>query len=123
MEVTPMSQARWRWLREFDEAAPPRPVYTEAERRRIVATIARRHEAEGTAIDVLATAAGISGPTYYNWKKRLGPPGALALRPVEVVDAVVTAVPAASLVLLSPTGYRVEGLDLGGVAQLLRALS
>lgn len=115
-----MSGARLRWMREFEEAAPARPVYTDAERRAMVAEIARQHEETGTPIDALAAAQGISGPTYYNWKKRLGAPRALALRPVEVV---VTPLPSPALVVVSPTGYRVEGLDLGGVAHLLRALS
>lgn len=120
-----MSRTRLLWMRQLEEDAAPRlrPSYTEAERRRLVSEIAREHEEAGTPIDVLTAARGISSPTYYNWKKRLGAPQALMLRPVEVVEAVVTPVSAARLVVVSPTGYRVEGLDLGGVAQLLRALS
>lgn len=101
---------------------PPvgKPLCSAEEKAQIVSEIRRRHKREGLSIYQLAREYGISDASYYNWSK-LFPP-ALLMRPVEVVPA--TLLPAqVPGVLFSPQGYRVEGLSVTDLAQLLRLLA
>jgi hypothetical protein len=71
-------------------------------------------------MEKLAREYGISSTSYVNWSKQF-PPAPL-LRPVTIVEAQ----PLPSVVegvLVSPQGYRVEGLSVVDLAQLLRLLA
>jgi hypothetical protein len=61
----------------------------------------------------------VSAGSLKNWSQTPAP--ARTLVPVEVATP-APAVPAATLVVVSPGGYRVEGLDLPTASALLRAL-
>ena len=101
---------------------PPigQPLCSVEEKAKIVAEIRRRHEREERSILQLAREYGISGASYYNWSKQFS--SAPLMRPVEVMPA--TCLPVQVLgVLVSPRGYRVEGLAVTDLAQLLRLLA
>jgi hypothetical protein len=78
----------------------------------------RRQRAAGHSWARIAHAVGLSVGSLKNWSQT--PLAARTLVAVEVADprAVVTA----AVVVVSPGGYRVEGLDLATATGLLRAL-
>lgn len=67
----------------------------------------------------IARAVGVSAGSLQNWSQT--PPPARTLVPVAVA-APMPEQPPPPLVVLSPGGYRVEGLDLVTATALLRAL-
>lgn len=89
-------------------------------RERARAWIARRR-AEGATPSAIATELGLSRHSILGWAKSR--PDAPALVPVEVV-AEASAPPhvPSAVVLVSPRGYRVEGLDVGAIGALLERL-
>src|SRR2546426_5099213 len=84
-----------------------------------VLAYARRQRAAGRSWARIAHVVGLSAGALKNWSQTPGP--ARTLVPVEVATS-VPGVPAAALVVVSPGGYRVEGLDLPTATALLRAL-
>jgi hypothetical protein len=78
----------------------------------------RRQRAAGHSWARIAHAVGLSVGSLRNWLQT--PPAVRALIPVAV--AVSRAGPPAALRVVSPGGYRVEGLDLSTATALLRAL-
>lgn len=111
------------------EARAPRP-YEPAERERLMAAV-ERLRGEGRSIQAACREVGIAVKSYRKWRDDAAP--LPAMRPVDVTAlvpaasaALELALPkppaAAALTLLAPGGYRVEGLDVEGAAQLLRAL-
>lgn len=109
----------------------PRKIYTAAERDQLVAEVKRLHAA-GQTVKEVCRAVGIGEKTFRVWRaQRRALP---AMRPVEVTAVVPVASEALSLAppqptapatlnLLAPGGYRVEGLSVESAAQLLRALA
>ena len=108
--------------------------YPEALRAFAVRYLAHALETGGTLAGA-AKALGVSEPTLQAWRKGRpaahrrahGPVDRPALVPVVVPGPKKTAVPAAraapgGLVLVSPGGWRVEGLSAQGVAELLGRL-
>src|SRR5881296_3822812 len=81
-----------------------------------VLTYARRQRAAGHSWVRIARAVGLSVGSLKNWSRM--PPVARTLVPV----AAAPEVPTTALVVVSPGGYRVEGLDLATATALLRAL-
>lgn len=115
------------------EPPPPGPVraatrriYSPAERKHLMAEV-ERLRGRGKSIEAACRVLGISDKSFRSWKATAAAPP--IMRPVEVT-ALVPVAPsaiyvqaAATLTLLAPGGYRVEGLDLPTTAALLRALA
>jgi transposase-like protein len=111
-------------------ACKARVTHTAEDRQRLVAEVERLH-AEGQSIASSCRSLGIRDETFRVWRAQGRP--LPALRPVEITalvplaPTVLTLAPArparASLSLLAPGGYRVEGLAIEDVAALLRALA
>jgi transposase len=82
----------------------------------------RRQRAAGRSWTRIAHTVGLSVGSLKNWSRT--PPPARTLVAVEVAPEVTpaSAVPPPALVVVSPGGYRVEGLDLPTASALLRAL-
>ncbi len=78
---------------------------------------ARRQRAAGHSWAGIAHAVGLSAGALKNWARM--PPPARTLVPVEVA---ARERPTPALVVVSPGGYRVEGLDLATASALLRTL-
>ena len=76
----------------------------------------RRQRAAGHSWGRIAHAVGVSVGALQHWSRT--PPPARTFVPV----AVAPEIPAGALVVVSPGGYRVEGLDLPTASALLRAL-
>jgi DNA invertase Pin-like site-specific DNA recombinase len=75
--------------------------------------------AQGQSVRGVAAALGVSHGTLYRWLEKRGG----QLRKVEVVQSeVVRCERSSNLVLVTPQGYRVEGLGVGDVARLLEVL-
>ncbi len=82
--------------------------------------LARTQLRRGHAVDRVAEAVGVSSPTLTRWLRR---PPAPALRPVAVIGAPPPeTTPGSSVVLITPAGVRVEGLDGAGLVAVLHAL-
>ena len=80
----------------------------------------RRQRAAGASWQTVASAVGVSASALKNWS-RLAPP---AHRLVPVVVSPAGTEPSSSvLAIVSPAGYRVEGLDVATATALLRALA
>jgi lambda repressor-like predicted transcriptional regulator len=86
-----------------------------------VVTLARAGRAAGRSLSSLARAVGLSVPTLTGWLRRPAPG---RLRRVTVAPSPSPAIvaPARRLVLITPQGFRVEGLDLATLGTLLRSL-
>lgn len=76
--------------------------------------------AQGSSLRGLAAALGVSHATLYRWVAR---GKEIPVRKVEIVQSEPSRREGStSLVLVTPQGYRVEGLGVGDVARLLEAL-
>lgn len=84
-----------------------------------ITAYARKRQADGAGLRQIACETGITYETIRNWL-RAPEPGTRALVPVAIVPDVVAR---DTVVVVSPRGYRVEGLDVAGAAALLRMLT
>lgn len=85
-----------------------------------VIALARTRVAHGQSRAHVARAVGVSFPTLAAWLER---PSPVALRPVAVVPEPAAAPERpARVVLVTPQGWRVEGLDGDALVAILRAL-
>jgi hypothetical protein len=78
----------------------------------------QRHVGNGTTLRAAADAIALDPETARRWL-RASPPPVTALVPVEVIAATDTR---QSVSLVSPSGYRIEGLTLDEAASLLRRI-
>jgi hypothetical protein len=88
-----------------------------------VLVYARRQRAAGQSWTRIARSVGVSVGSLQNWSRVPAP--ARTLVPVAVTaptEMRSPAEPAGALVVVSPGGYRVEGLDLATTSALLRTL-
>jgi hypothetical protein len=76
---------------------------------------------EGKSLGRVAEELGIGPVTLTRWLGRSGA-GGEPLRPVEVQREEEEPGPASSLVVVTPSGWRIEGLRLADLTELLRAL-
>ena len=83
--------------------------------RRQISCVGRQLREEGKSWSEIGAELGMRGESV----RRLCEDGAAGFAAVEVVNDVVTR----GLVLVSPSGFRVEGLDAAGAAMLIRRLS
>jgi DNA-binding phage protein len=111
-------QLRIRALHHSQAASQIR--YPEDLRADIIAT-ARAATAAGRSISSVARDLGVSAPTLIEWLRRPTPG---RLRQVTVGPAPVkTMASRLSPVLVTPHGFRIEGLDLAGLVTVLRDLA
>jgi transposase-like protein len=87
-----------------------------AELRALAAALARERREEPLAR--VAADLGVSAVSLQRWLEQGEPVG---FRPVEIEPGPAT-VPARGLALITPRGYRVEGLEAGVLVSLLRVL-
>jgi hypothetical protein len=88
--------------------------------RTAIIALARTRLGQGHSLARVARGVGVSFPTLASWLAKSGP---LALRPVTVAAAAEPAPPLRSpIVLVTPQGFRVEGLDGDALVTVLRAL-
>lgn len=98
-------------------------AYPVALRRLAVAYFVQRRD-EGAAVDEIGPEIGLSSSTLSRWEQdmRGQDEPSQGFEVVHVVEEAAKA-PARGLVVHGPSGLRVEGLDLDGLAELLRRLS
>lgn len=102
--------------------------YPPAVRARVVRYV-RRRRAAGLTWTALALEVGLSTTTLSNWSRDSlsdPEPSESAFLPVRITPTPPATPPApasATLSLTSPTGWRIDGLDLPSLTQLLPALS
>lgn len=87
-----------------------------AELRALAVAVAQEHRKEPLAR--VAADLGVSAVSLQRWLEQ-GEPA--VFRPVEIKPSPATA-PAGGLALITPRGYRVEGLEAGVLVSLLRVL-
>jgi len=114
-------QLRVRIHAQHREHARTGTRYPEDLRAEIV-TLARAGRAAGRSLGSLARGVGLSVPTLTGWLRRPAPG---RLRRVTVAPSPSPAIvaPARRLVLITPQGFRVEGLDLATMVTMLRRLA
>ena len=100
----------------------PRQAYEPGERAKFIQRAQRLLAAGGLTVPVVAERLGLNVSTLYNWLRQDEVGGFRTVTLVAEETTVVAPAPCQA-VLTSPGGYRVEGLDLEGVAELLRRLS
>lgn len=94
--------------------------YPENLRAEIVA-VTRANRTAGRSVCRLAREIGVSAPTLIEWLRR---PARGRLREVAVAPAPVPTIGSTTkLVLVTPQGFRIEGLDLAGLVTVLRDLA
>jgi predicted ABC-type transport system involved in lysophospholipase L1 biosynthesis ATPase subunit len=83
---------------------------------------ARRRQQAGDSLKSIGGRLGLRPQLLHYWQKTSN--GVMRrVRIASARDARATSLEAGRLVLLTPGGLRVEGLDVAGLAELLRALS
>lgn len=106
--------------RQLSHGKAPKAVRYPIAFRTAVATVVRRQLDDGVALHRVAGRLGLPDRSLARWLHESAPPG---LRPVTVrPDSVPVAPPAAGLVLITPRGVRVEGLDHDTLVAVLRRL-
>lgn len=85
--------------------------------RQRILTVAQRAAAAGWSQQAVAQAVGVSIGSLRNWALPL--PGGTTMVPVRVAPLPTGTAP---LAVVSPAGYRVEGLDVATAVTLLRTL-
>jgi len=106
-------------IRSHRRGREPRAVRYPLELRARVAALARARQAAGGSLPALGRQLGIPVVTLKRWLQASAPSPAFrridlaARKPGEVENG------EAPLVLVTPAGYRVEGLTLAGVRELL----
>lgn len=110
---------RLRARRFLNRRSPTATRYTEAFRLEVVA-LARERVGHGVALARVARDLGLRPRTLALWLRRRPVP---KLRQVQVEPEHERAPAITSLVLVMPSGLRIEGLDLDGILRLLRSLA
>ena len=106
--------------RQLARGKHPSGVRYPAPFRDAVITLARTRVGHGQSLAQVARDVGVSFPTLVAWLERPGRPG---LRPVAVVSEPDPEPERRSrVVLVTPQGFRVEGLDGHALVAVLRAL-
>ena len=114
-------------LREAIAARPHLRHRLSPERRARATAYARRRKAEGATASSIADELGVSQPTVGHWLAG-GRSGALVVagriptRSERLREVVVDERRVSALRIVSPAGYRLEGLSLEEAAMVLRAL-
>jgi transposase-like protein len=103
---------------------PNRRAYPLEERRRLLSEVERFLD-QGKTLADSCRITGISDESFRRWKSETQVPW---LRPVEITALMPIAPeprnsPAETLILITPGGYRLEGLDIENAIKSLRALS
>lgn len=110
-----------RLLRRFRREAKKRPnqMYPE-ELRRLAVRYAGRRITDGVAVVAIAAELGVSEQSLRTWMKKPDSD----FRRVRVIEDAGPQPQSETgkLVLVSPSGYRLEGLDVANAFQMLRAL-
>jgi hypothetical protein len=91
-----------------------------AEERAFAVAYARTGLSQGRSVTASAKALGVSDPSLREWMAQSAATAGTALRSVVVKPPPGT--PPAGLTLISPSGYRVRGLDVMSAAALLRVV-
>lgn len=106
--------------RQFAHGKAPKAVRYPVAFRGAVAAVVRRQLDDGVALHRVAGQLGLPGRSLARWLQQSAPP---VLRPVTVRPEPVPVVTAAiGLVLITPRGVRVEGLDRDTLLAVLRRL-
>ena len=106
--------------RQLTRGKAPKAIRYPAAFRAAVAAVTRTQLDEGASMNRVARALGLPARSLTRWLQPSAPP---LLRPVTVrPDLVTPAPPAAGLVLFTPQGLRVEGLDRDTLVAVLRVL-
>jgi hypothetical protein len=114
-------------LKAFRQAAEERGLGRRGRRypeelRELAVKYWRRAERDGTARGAVANELGVAEQTLSRWEARLPTPStASEIREVVVIEDDEPLFPP-TLALVTPSGYRVEGLSLDDVSVLLGAL-
>lgn len=93
-------------------------AYPERLRKRMIAYVEARR-AEGAATRTAGDEIGMDWRTLLKWTPCATNAG---FAPLVVRDEVATAAPSARIIVHTPGGLRIEGLDLGALAELVRKL-
>lgn len=88
--------------------------------RTAVVAAARARLAEGWTNTRVGRELGLAATTVRQWLR--APPSGSSFRPVTITSDLALPTRPAALSLVTPSGYRLEGLDLDGAAALLARL-
>ncbi|MGH7323843.1 MAG: hypothetical protein ACREJ9_04260 [Candidatus Rokuibacteriota bacterium] len=106
--------------RQLTRGKVPKAIRYPVAFREAVAALTRAQLDEGASMNCVAGALGLPARSLARWLQQSAPP---VLRPVTVrPDPAPAAAPGAGLVLLTPQGLRVEGLDRDTLITMLRVL-
>lgn len=109
-------------VRRFENRRKPTGTRYSAAFRAEVVTLARDRIAEGVTLARIARDLGLRPKTLTLWLRRPAVPRLRTVR-VERESRPAPIVPEIRPVVVLPGGLRVEGLDLDGVARLVRSLA
>lgn len=82
----------------------------------------RERMKRGASTETVASELGVSGWSLVRWRRGFLAEGSSSLRPVEVVPDVAEAGTSSTVTLVTPDGYRVEGLDRREIGPVLETL-
>jgi transposase len=119
--------------REFDRirASTGKPIFPAPLRARAV-TWYNARKAEGRSAEQICRTLGVGSNSMRRWieekhtvphSKRMRPTSKAAFVPVAVAPTAIPATSERALRVIGPGGIRIEGLDVGSLADLLRRLA
>jgi len=95
--------------------------YPEALKREVLAYLAARRK-EGRGLKTTSAELGMPQRSIKLWSSSPRPSGAARFVPMTAAASTAVDVPGPRLVVLGPTGVRIEGMDVAMLADLLRRL-
>ena len=87
-----------------------------------IITAARQARSAGKSMNAIAALVGVSSQSIMRWLRPAGSPTGPRLVPVRLAAARPSGPDASTLTLISPTGWKIFGLDVSQAAALLRAV-
>ncbi len=108
--------------RQFENRRKPTGTRYSAAFRAEVVALARDRVAEGVAVTRIARALGLRAKTLTLWLRRTPVPRLRAVR-IERDPRPAAVMPETRPVVVTPSGVRIEGLDVDGLVRLMRSLA
>ena len=95
--------------------------YSRSLRAEAVAYLGERMKG-GASAEAVASELGVSGWSLSRWRRGLSSEKKPTLRPVEVVPEFAEEEPKALVTVVTPDGYRIEGVERDDVGRMLESL-
>lgn len=113
----PDHSARLRKAIQLSAGATPRATRYPPDLHQEILTYVAEQSALGASVSATASALGLRTATLYLWRRQSH---RRCMRPVHLVEPTAAAATVARAVVITPEGWRIEGLDIDSIVRLIR---